>query len=135
MERTELICLRHAEAEPVDWESLRDITGGDAPPDPPLTQKGRRQARTVAHRLMRKRPQKVFVSKALRSRETGTIIASHMEAEIEVVPSLAEISMAAAITGRENPACAMPFPLTVSSEGWRVQWPDPIESTLAHDEI
>jgi hypothetical protein len=58
---TQLICLRHAEAEPPIWDSSRGAVGGGAPPDPPLTERGRRQAEAVAHRLLGKRPQKVFV--------------------------------------------------------------------------
>lgn len=89
----QLICLRHAESEPPIWDSSRGTVGGGAPPDPPLTQRGRREAKAAAHRLLGKRPQKVFVSEALRSRQTGAIIASYLGAQIEVVPALAEASM------------------------------------------
>ena len=88
-----LICLRHAEAEPPIWDSARGTGGGGAPPDPPLTERGRRQAKAAAHRLLGKRPQTVFVSEALRSRQTGEIIASYLGAQLEVVPALAEVSM------------------------------------------
>lgn len=197
----QLICLRHAEAEPPNWNSSRGTAGGGALPDPALTQRGRQQAKAVAHQFLGKRPQKVFVSEALRSRQTGVIIASYVGAQIEVVPALAEASMgrgdreprkpglAADVlqqwivcgnlsvclmdgeTGQEvalrmksalteiaakchdsltivvghvasltvgvsalcqnGPALwgkplphATPFVLTVSSEGWQVQWPD-----------
>lgn len=90
---TRLICLRHAEAEPPVWGASHGTVGDGSQPDPPLTQRGRRQAETVAHRLLEMRPRKVFVSEALRSHQTGAIIASHSGAQIEVVPALAEVSM------------------------------------------
>ena len=89
----QLICLRHAESEPPIRESSCGAVGGGAPPDPPLTQRGRRQAKAAAHRFLGKRPLKVFVSEALRSRQTGAIIASYVGARIDVVPALAEASM------------------------------------------
>lgn len=89
----QLICLRHAESEPPIWDSSRGAVGGGAPPDPPLTQRGRQQAKAAAQRFLGKMPQKVFVSEALRSRQTGAIIASYVGARIEVVPALAEASM------------------------------------------
>jgi broad specificity phosphatase PhoE len=103
---TQLICLRHAEAEPPIWDSSRGAVGGGAPPDPPLTARGRRPAEAVAHRLLGKRPQKVFVSEALRSRQTGEIIASMLGAPIEVVPTLAEVSMGSGERAPSTPGLA-----------------------------
>lgn len=89
----QLICLRHAESEPPLWDTSRGTGGGGAPPDPALTQRGRRQATAAAQRCLGTGPQTVFVSEALRSRQTGAIIAASVGARVEVVPALAEASM------------------------------------------
>ncbi len=88
-----IICLRHAEAEPPIRDPSRGTPGDGAQPDPPLTPRGRRQAKAAAHLLLGRVPQKVFVSEALRSRQTGAIIASYLGVQIEIVPALAEASM------------------------------------------
>ncbi len=85
----QMICLRHAEAEPPNWDSA----DGTIVTDPPLTRRGRHQAKATTNLLMGKEPKKVFVSEALRSRQTGEIIASCLGAPIEVVSALAEASM------------------------------------------
>ena len=88
-----LICLRHAESEP----RIPDFSSGTADrsalADPPLTQRGCSQAEAVGHHLAAEKPEWLFVSDALRSRQTGEIIASFLGARIEVVPALAEVSM------------------------------------------
>ena len=89
----QLICLRHAESEPPIRDSSRGTVGGSVLLDPPLTQRGHRQANEAAHRLLGKKPLKVFVSEALRSSQTGAIIASYLGVQIEVVPALAEALM------------------------------------------
>jgi len=89
----QIICLRHAEDERRIWDSSHGTVGNGAPPDPPLTPQGYRQAKVAAHLLLGKVPQKVFVSEALRARQTGAIIASYLGVQIEVVPALAEASM------------------------------------------
>lgn len=86
---TRIICLRHAEAEPFCWNSSRD----GAVSDPPLTERGHGQAEAAVQLLADKGFEKVFVSDALRSRQTGEIIASHLRLETEVVPALAETLM------------------------------------------
>ena len=102
----QLICLRHAESAPPIWDSSRGTVGAGAPPDPPLTQRGRQQAKAAAHRLLGKRPQRVFVSEAVRSRQTGAIIASYLGAKIEVAPALAEASMGSSDREPREPGLA-----------------------------
>jgi len=111
-----LICLRHAECESPVWDPPRLTMDGGTPPDPPLTERGRQQARAAAHRLMGKRPEKVFVSEALRSRQTAEIVASCLGAQTEVVPDLAEASMGRADLKPREPGLA-----TVRSDVLR-QW-------------
>lgn len=89
----QLICVRHAEAQPTSWVAHNGLEIASAPPDPPLTSGGQRQAMKAARWLATKNPQKIFASDALRSLQTGQIIASHLGVSIEVLPALAEARM------------------------------------------
>lgn len=99
----QIICLRHAEAEPPDWDSLDGTVAVGAQPDPSTDpRRGRHQAKTTARLLQGAEPKKVFVSEAVRSRQTGEIIASYLGAPVEFVSALAEVSMGRVDRDPEN---------------------------------
>ncbi len=90
-----IICLRHAEAEPFSLLAAGDTSARKSPSDPPLTPTGQSQAEAAAVLLRDENAQRIFVSDARRSRQTGEIIASRLGLEVESVPALAETLMEA----------------------------------------
>ena len=89
-EPARLICLRHAEAE-------RTTTQLAGLPDPSLTARGRDQAAEAASRLRREQAGMVYASSALRARQTAAIIAERLGLQIEVLPVLSEVAVAAPV--------------------------------------
>jgi len=89
-EPARLICLRHAEAEGTTTQFA-----GLA--DPSLTARGRDQAAAAARRLRREPAGMVYASSALRARQTAVIIAARLGLQIEVLPALSEVAVAAPV--------------------------------------
>ena len=74
------ICIaRHGES----LDDIEDCYGGIA--DFPLTDKGRKQARDLAHQLKEAKLQAIFSSPLVRARETADIIASELGGGISVI--------------------------------------------------
>jgi phosphohistidine phosphatase len=102
-----LLLVRHAEAAPGDPDELRA-----------LTRQGGRQARELARRLARERPDALLTSPLLRARETAEAIARAAdltaEASDRLRPGASADDVLLAVAGRgetvvvvgHNPGCA-----------------------------
>lgn len=77
-EATLLLLIRHAEQQ-----TLREL-------DPPLSDRGRRQADLLADRLVRSPIATVVSSPMLRARQTAAPLAARLGIEVEVIDQLAE---------------------------------------------
>jgi broad specificity phosphatase PhoE len=86
---TELIFVRHGEQHIPD---PRSGPIGDTF-DPPLTERGQRQANAVAERLSVDRIDAVYASPLKRALETGRAIAKHHRLEPIVMPDLREVEI------------------------------------------
>jgi len=81
-----IILVRHGET---DWNKERRIQGGSS--NPPLNERGRRQAGSLASRLSKNRIQAIYSSPLKRALDTAEAIARYHQIEIVVEPSLREI--------------------------------------------
>ncbi len=86
---TELIFVRHGEQHIPD---LRSGPVGDTI-DPPLSERGERQARAVGERLSADRVDAVYASPLKRALRTGQEVARHHRLEPKVVDDLREIEV------------------------------------------
>lgn len=86
---TELIFVRHGEQDVPDWNASKV---GDTF-DPPLSERGQRQAELVGERLSVDRVDIVYASPLKRAFETGKAIARHHRMEPEVMDDLREIEV------------------------------------------
>lgn len=82
-----LILVRHGQQ---DWPDPETSVSADWV-DPPLSEKGRRQAECVGEFLADKPISAVYSSQLLRAHDTGKAIAKHHGLEVEVVEALQEI--------------------------------------------
>ena len=73
-----LFLVRHAHSDPGDPDELR-----------PLSERGRKEARTLGKRLAAARPELVLASPLLRARETAAAVAKATGAELRVDDRLA----------------------------------------------
>ena len=83
-----VILVRHGETE---WNRLRRIQGGNS--NPPLNEKGRQQAESVALRLKSERVQAIYSSPLRRSLDTARAIARHHRLEVDLEPDLKELNV------------------------------------------
>jgi probable phosphoglycerate mutase len=58
--------------------------------DPPLTERGRAEARSLAARLLRERPERLVASDLLRAAETAALLAAALGLEARLEPRLRE---------------------------------------------
>jgi probable phosphoglycerate mutase len=93
---TTLYIVRHGES--LDNAGISHVR---TPEGSKLTERGRRQAHTVAHELAGVRADAVIASDLLRARQTAEIIAADRHLEVRVIPELHERSVGSFI-GREN---------------------------------
>jgi 2,3-bisphosphoglycerate-dependent phosphoglycerate mutase len=84
---TELLLVRHGET---DWNRDQRFQGHA---DPPLNERGREQARTIAEELARERLDAVYASDLARARETAEIVAARLGVPVTVEPALREIDV------------------------------------------
>jgi 2,3-bisphosphoglycerate-dependent phosphoglycerate mutase len=82
---TTILLARHGET---DWNRLRRIQGQL---DPPLNERGRRQARALAAELSGEGITGVYSSDLRRAQETAEIVAASLGLGVEVDPALREI--------------------------------------------
>lgn len=81
-----IILVRHGET---DWNLERRIQGGSS--NPPLNERGREQAESLARRLEREKIQAVYSSPLKRGLDTARTIARCHKLEVATEPSLREI--------------------------------------------
>lgn len=86
---TELLLVRHAEQHVPDW---RNGPVGDTV-DPPLSERGRQQARLVGERLATESIAAVYASPLRRAFETAKEIARHHRLEPKMVDDLREVEV------------------------------------------
>ena len=86
---TELVFVRHGEQRAPENPnpSARETV------DPPLSERGRRQARLVGERFSIERVDAVFASPLSRALETGREIARHHRLEPVIIPDLREVEV------------------------------------------
>jgi broad specificity phosphatase PhoE len=87
MALTELLLVRHGET---DWNRDRRFQGHA---DPPLNEKGRRQARALAEELAGGAIDIVYTSDLARARETAEIVAARLDTEVVALRELREIDV------------------------------------------
>ena len=122
-EPTTFYLVRHGESEA---NAARRFAGQS---DSPLTERGRRQAETVARELATVRFDKVVSSDLSRTRETAEVIARSQGIPVEIVPDLREIDV--------GERTGQPFDEVVGLPSWRddafVAWPggETLEQVLA----
>lgn len=80
-----LVLVRHGEAR------SPDDPGAAARSDPPLTERGEQQARTVARRIAQRTVHAVYASPLKRARRTGEHIGRHLELPVREKPGLREV--------------------------------------------
>lgn len=85
-----IILVRHGET---DWNKERRIQGGSS--NPPLNERGREQAESLALRLSRDRIGAIYSSPLRRTLDTAEAIAGYHQLEVLVEPSLKEIEAGA----------------------------------------
>ncbi|GAA3719095.1 2,3-diphosphoglycerate-dependent phosphoglycerate mutase GpmB [Nonomuraea antimicrobica] len=85
-----LLCLRHAESENVVAGAAGALPGAE------LTPRGRAQAARAAHLLRAEGIAKVYAGDAVRARRTAEIIAGTLDADVAVLPALAEMGLGGA---------------------------------------
>jgi broad specificity phosphatase PhoE len=81
-----IILARHGET---DWNKERRIQGGSS--NPPLNERGREQAKSLALRLRQDKIQAIYSSPLQRSLDTAKAIAHYHQLKVETEPSLREI--------------------------------------------
>jgi broad specificity phosphatase PhoE len=81
-----IILARHGET---DWNKERRIQGGSS--NPPLNERGREQAESLALRLRQDKIQAIYSSPLQRCLDTAKTIAHYHQLEVETEPSLREI--------------------------------------------
>jgi alpha-ribazole phosphatase len=84
-----LYLIRHGETE---WNNTMKFQGST---DIPLSENGRRQSERLGKRLASLKLDAVYTSDLLRAYETATIINSHHNVPLEIVPGLREINFGA----------------------------------------
>lgn len=116
---TNLLLARHGET---DWNAQRRWQGHD---DPPLNERGRAQARELAHMLVREQIAALYASDLRRARETAEIVASHLDLEIRLAPELRELSVGS-WSGLTTEEIEQRFPeqLARHREAWGTGWVD-----------
>jgi probable phosphoglycerate mutase len=82
-----VILVRHGET---DWNKIRRIQGGGS--DTQLNKRGEQQAEGLAFRLSQERIQAIYSSALHRTLDTARAIARYHQLEVEIEPSLNEIS-------------------------------------------
>jgi len=82
-----VILVRHGET---DWNKIRRIQGGGS--DTQLNERGEQQAESLAFRLSQERIQAIYSSALHRALDTAQAIAGYHQLEVEIEPSLNEIS-------------------------------------------
>lgn len=85
-----IILVRHGET---DWNKERRIQGGSS--DPPLNERGREQAESLALRLRHNRIGAIYSSPLRRTLDTAEVIAGYHQLDVIVEPSLKEIEAGA----------------------------------------
>lgn len=85
---TEIIFVRHGEQDVADWAGAVGETI-----DPPLSARGRQQAKLVGERLSADRMDVIYASPLKRAYETGAEIAWHHRLEPQVVHDLREVEV------------------------------------------
>lgn len=85
---TELIFVRHGEQDVPDWAGAVSNTF-----DPPLSERGRQQAKLVGERLSADRMDTIYASPLIRALETGREIARHHRLEPQVIHDLREVEV------------------------------------------
>lgn len=120
-----LIFVRHGESV---WNHEGRVQGIA---DPPLSERGREQARLVAERLARElRPAAVYSSALQRATETGRIIAARLGLPLNVDARLNEYDIGA-LTGLTDAEVAVQYPEIHGKWEMDVQWvPIPGEEGL-----
>ena len=86
---TELVMVRHGEQEVGDWATSSVGTFDD----PPLSDRGRTQARLVGERLSTDKIDAVYASPLVRAYETGREIARHHRLEPIVIDDIREVEV------------------------------------------
>ncbi|MDP8911236.1 MAG: histidine phosphatase family protein [Actinomycetota bacterium] len=84
---TTILLARHGET---DWNRDRRFQGHA---DPPLNERGREQARELAHKLAGVEVAAVYTSPLRRARETAEIVAAAAGVELRVEPHLREVDV------------------------------------------
>ncbi len=91
---TEVIFVRHGEQEVADWGGAVGETV-----DPPLSERGRQQAKLVGARLSADRMDVIYASPLKRAYETAKEIARHHRLEPQVIHDLREVEVFRDIPG------------------------------------
>ncbi|MCA9824591.1 MAG: histidine phosphatase family protein [Dehalococcoidia bacterium] len=86
---TEVYLVRHGEQHVPDWTNAKR----EETYDPPLSTRGREQARLVGEALSIERIDRVYSSTMERARHTGREIARHHRLEVEEVDDLKEVGI------------------------------------------
>jgi probable phosphoglycerate mutase len=104
------VCLRHAEAQ-------INVDGyfSSAIPGTPLTELGRRQARSAALNLSQYDVAAVYASPVLRARQTGEIVAATLGVPLDLLDDLREVGMGAR---EETPGTNSEFFHHASFQAW-----------------
>jgi broad specificity phosphatase PhoE len=86
---TEILLVRHGEQHVPDWTTAKH----EDTYDPPLSERGREQARLVGERLSADHIDRVYSSTMERARQTGREIARHHRLEVEEIDDLKEVGI------------------------------------------